>query len=684
LLGPIFNREFLTVPRRARHYALRTAYLGTLWIVGLTIYQIFVGWTHSATLGETAHFGSVLFQWITGLMLALFLFFSALSAASSVAREKDRRTFVLLLMTDLRSSEIVVGKILGSLLPILLLLGMTVPLLMLLILLGGVSVHQVVQAVLVVAATALAAGSLGGLVALWRDRTFESLALTGLLVTFYFCLTLGAALLLRLIPALADQPILAWLNPVGALWAVQYPLEVGYGPAYVFVGVMVGLSAVLNGWGVLKLRVWNPSGEPIQQREAPDEGAEAKERADIAALAALQRRPARELIRAAAGGESGPIAPRFASESRGESPPVAPPSANGPAAPAAEPAKKGLRTAHAAPGKARTVGANPILWREVATRAYGRRPLLVKIAYGVVVALICIFALFPVLHFDITWATLFSPYQLLKAILRPEVSARVPFAAAYGLGPVAVLSMLLVAAQASTSITSERDIGALDLLLVTDLTPKEFIFGKLLGVLWNTKEFLIPPLVLAALYAWWGLLAVPPAGHKGWAASMNATALVCVAGGLLVLMAFVMVLGLHVALRNQNSGAAVVLTLGAVFFLSLGTLFCLALIVLSGRFEYQWLSFIFFLAAGIGGLWWVLNGARPSAALTWASWFCPLAVFYAVMNVVVARPGSQESTDPLPPFLVVAAAFGFAIAAMLVPLLSEFDVALGRTTAGHE
>jgi hypothetical protein len=35
---------------------------------------------------------------------------------------------------------------------------------------------------------------------------------------------------------------------------------------------------------------------------------------------------------------------------------------------------------------------------------------------------------------------------------------------------------------------------------------------------------------------------------------------------------------------------------------------------------------------------------------------------------------------PLVPLAVIAAAFGFPIAAMLVPLLSEFDVALGRTT----
>ena len=111
-------------------------------------------------------------------------------------------------MTDLRDSEIVLGKILGSLLPIGLLLATTLPLLMLLLPLGGVSVQQVIQAVLVAAAASLAAGSLGGLVALWRDRTFQALALTVLLVVFYLCLARGAALLLGLIPALADQPVL--------------------------------------------------------------------------------------------------------------------------------------------------------------------------------------------------------------------------------------------------------------------------------------------------------------------------------------------------------------------------------------------------------------------------------------------------------------------------------------------
>jgi ABC-type transport system involved in multi-copper enzyme maturation permease subunit len=612
VLGPIFNREFLTVPRRVNHYLTRAAYLGTLWIIGVTAWLATGGWWRPGTLGETARLGPLLFQILTYVELALFLFFAALSAASTVAQEKDRRTFILLLITDLRNDEIVLGKLLGSLLPIALLLAATFPLLMLLLLLGGIDPRQVWQAILIVAATSLAAGSLGGLIALWRDRTFQSLALTVLFLVLYLCVVRGLAVLPVLSHRFSPADVQRWqewLDPFLALRTVQDPtalLEAGLSPAYSFTLVMILFSLLLNLWGLVRLRVWNPSGEPIMQREQPED-ADDKERI-------------------------------LAGDT------------------------KARASAHAAPGPVRRVGPNPILWREIYTRAYGRRPLLVKTAYFVVLAFICWFALSPLL----------VQHQ------------RVAFAAAYGLIPVGVLSLLLVAAQAVTAITSERDTGALDLLLVTDLTAKEFIFGKLGGIVYNTKEYLLPPLLLAAVYAAYGFLASPPAGHPEMRAGMNATSFVCTAGAILVLLAFAMMLGVHVALRTPNSRVAIIHTLSTIFFLSVGTLVCVALILINGRFEYQWGSFVFFLVAGVGGLWWVLSGDRPSGALTWASWFCPLAVLYTVMNILVAKPGSKESADPLIPFLVISGAFGFAVAAMLVPLVSEFDVAMGRTSGGAD
>ncbi len=617
MLGPIFVREWLTVPRGTQHYLLRAGYLGLLWVLGLATWQALVGWHRTATLGDTARFGLVLFKLLTYyVQLPLLVFFAALSAASTVAREKDRRTFILLLITDLRNYEIVLGKVLGSLLQIGVLLAGMVPILAVLLLLGGTTPFQVAEAFLVLAASALAAGSLGGMVALWRDKTFQALALTVLFLVLYLCVVLGLAGLPALAPgwfAAAETPGLVntarlqeWLSPFHALESILEPTDEqasSFSPALGYVAAMLVLSVLLNLWAIFRLRVWNPSGEPIMQREAP-EGAEAEE--------------------------------------------------------------KDRLKAHAAPGVVREVWENPILWREIRTRAYGRRPLLVKIAYFLVLALVCYYTLAPLF----TDATL------------------PPFFAAYGLVPVTVLSLLLVSAQAVTSITSERDGGALDLLLVTDLSPREFIFGKLWGICYNTKEYLLPPLILAMVYACRGMLATPPRVHPDEVAALavakNLESLAALIAGAVIVLAFAMVFGVHVALRTQYSQYAVLMSLGTVFALSVGTLVCIYLLRINTRFEYQWVTFIFFLPGAIYGLLRVLNGDRPSGALTLAAWACPPAVFYSVLNVLIARPGSEESADPLIPLLVVGGAFAFTIAAMLVPLLSEFDVALGRTTGGTE
>ena len=595
-------REWVTVPRREGHHLTRMAVLSLLLVLGVTTWQATVGFGKSARLGETARFGLLLFQIITYVQLTLLLFFSALSAAGTVAQEKDRRTFVLLLITDMRDYEIVLGKMLGSLLPIMLFLLGTVPVLALMLLLGGISLEQLIQAILILFATAIGAGSLGGLVALWREKTFQALALAVLFLVLYICVVQGVSIIAASF-GIDGAQFQAWLDPFQALATVMAPPDhpILMAPAYIYTIVMIGWSVVLNGLGVYKLRDWNPAGEPIIQRDAPSEEE----------LEAIDR-----------------------------------------------------AKAHAAPGAVREVWANPILFREIATLAYGRRPLLVKLAFGVVLSLILYFA--------------------VSELHRPN--GRPSFAAAYGIVPVAILSLLLISAQAVTSITSERDGRCLDLLLVTDLSPREFVFGKMGGVIWNTKEFILPPLLLACYYAAEGALTRTPRNMDSLSAlALNFVPLLCVIGAILVMFAFVMTLGIHVALRVESSRLAIANTLGTVFFLSVGTLISIYLIVINGgSFANQWLSFLAFIFLGIGGLWWVLSADRPASALTLASWLCPFAMFYCVTNILVAKPGSAESADPLVPFLVIAGAFGFTIRAMLVPLLSEFDVSLGRTTVNEE
>lgn len=591
VFGPILQRELITLPRRVRHYVLRFVYLAGLWVLAVTAWQASRGWGRSVSPKELADFGAFLFQLLAWLQLSLVLFFAALTAAAAVAMEKDRRTLVLLLCTDLSDAEIVLGKLVGSLAEIGLLLMSALPMQAMLLLLGGVSLTQMVLVFVVVATSGLAAGALGNLIAFWREKTFQTLALTVLCLVLYF-LAIEAIGLLSYLPqvgakgAAAVATVQAWLHPYRALATILTP-SLGSTwaatPVLQFSLAMLGWVTLLSGIAVWKLRVWNPSGEPIQQREAPEE----------------------------------------------EEVEVPKPVTAGPA---------------------REVWSNPVLWRELCTRSYGRRPMLVKLAYLLVVAFIA-----------------FAAWQSLPAAGAQAADRLLP---ALGIVPVLVLSLLLINAQGVTAITYERDLNSLDLLLVTDITPKEFIFGKLLGVLYNTKEIILPPFVLAVAYAW--------AGYISW--EVLTYTLLSVA----LLVVFSSMLGLHVGLHNVSTKTAIALSLGTIFFLFVGTLVCIYLLLVAGRIEAQFTSFLLFLALAIGGMWFVLGGHKPSLALFISSWLCPLGLFYALVNVLVDNPYTGASGDPLLSFLVVVSGFSFTIAAMLVPLLSEFEVALWYHTPAEE
>jgi hypothetical protein len=590
MLGPIFNREVLTLPRRRKHYLTRSLYLFILWVLILTAWQATFGWGGNVSQGDLAYFGTVLFQLLSFLQLTLVLFFSALLAASAVAQEKDRRTFTLLLLTDLRNYEIVLGKLGGSLLQIGALMACALPLLAVTMLLGGVSILQVLLMALVLAVSGLAAGSLGSLLALWREKTFQTLALTVLFLVLYI-------LLIEALRLLGEGPYRAWrpyLSPFWACAAVVYPSteeSLIDAPAFGYAAMMLLFALLLNALGLWRLRVWNPRGEPIQQPETAEVDAQDRE--------------------------------KKGAEAR--------------------------RDIHAAPGRVREVWPNPVLWREIKTRGYGAQAFLVKGLYLLVFAIIA-FMLYPIAS---------------------QGPARADWlTVALGLAAAVILSLLVVNARAVTAITSERDLNALELLLVTDVTPREFVFGKLGGVFYNTIETVLPPLLLVIAYAWWGLI--------------GGEALVYVLIALLVLLVFTAIIGLHIGLHNINTRLAIGYSLGTIFFLFVGTLVCIYLILISGRFEYQWASFIFFGVVGVGGLWLVIGRPKPSIAAAIACWLCPAAMWYAVTAILVGNPATGRAGDPLLPFAVITFAFGFTIAAMLVPLLSEFDVALGYSAPAEE
>jgi ABC-type Na+ efflux pump permease subunit len=633
--GPIIAREIITAPRPSRFYVARASYVGLMFILMWTAWQSLIGWKEVSEVGVIAFFGGILFRLFALVQLSLMLFFAPLAAATSIAHEKDRRTFVLLLMTDLRNVEIILGKLVASLLQIGTLLLTGAPVLFLCMLLGGVSAGQVLDVLGITAAAGVAGGALGLLVALGRDRTFQSLALTVLLLVLAL---VGIEAIGYALPGLTlfGVPLVEAFDPFRALATVidPPPLELAplVRPSLVFTGAAVVAATALIAAGIVMLRVWNPGrNEPREQREG--------EEASVEELVEIEEVPEPALASAAV---NSPWTPEPALHAARRSDGALP---EGPSGGKDEDggATTGLhvpRRTHrriTKPARSyRRPWTNPIIWRELMTRAYGTKPLIIKGAY--------------VLAFLLAVAFYYAAPDALADPWRP---AKV-------LVPLAILSLILINAQGVTALTSERDTGALDLLLVTELSPKEFIYGKLYGVLYNAKEMVVLPVLLTAWFTIIGALTFESVCY--------------VVIDFLLLAHFSAMLGLHAAITYTNSRTAVANSLGTIFFLMIGILICAGLIIMSDReFGRQLLSFLIFIGAGSVALFASLGMKNPSRAIAIVALLTPFVSFYGIISLL--------NRDILAAFLSCAGAYGFALASMLIPAVSDFDIALGRTNA---
>jgi len=613
LIGPVFTREVAIAPRRSRIYVARTAYGIGLLILMATAWQVLTGTQEVRDVGDLARFGTILLQILAPLQLALAVFFSAMLAASAVSQEKDRKTLVLLLLTNLSNSELVLGKLLASLLHVLVLATASLPLFVLATWFGGVSIDQVARVFVVTLVTVMACGSLGSLIALWREKTFQALAMTVLILVLWvgaWEMVGSGALGSRWLGWDTRELALAF-SPWHAVLAATRPMVVdgtslasiagsairGVEP-FVLAGAAITLA--LNGFAVAMVRVWNPSRE-TQPATREDEtwnresiwGAEFDARQEAGQIEAS------ETVEQAEETQTTPVK-----------------------------------------GRTREVWDNPIIWREIRTWAYGRKILFVRLVYLVLFALVAVS-----LYFGSAGGEAVAVETVAKALV-----------------PLLFLSLVLVNTQAVTSLTAERDGKALDLLLVSDLTPREFVFGKLGGAFYNTKEMVFLP---AALCGWlW------------WAEILSLENLIYMLLGLGVLYAFVAMLGVHAGMQYGNSRTAIGISLGTVFFLVVGVATCMRMMVaFSGAFEAQFQPFFVFMVGGGVGLYVSLGARNPSKAIGVASFLCPLATFYAMTSFLLEKPYLA--------FIATAAAYGFTTVAMLIPAIDEFDVATGRTTIGE-
>ena len=616
-IGPVFTREAVVAPRRPRHFLTRGVYATALLLLIFTAWLVLTGTQRIVNVGDMARFGAVLFQVLAPLQLALMLFLAAIGSASNVSVEKDRETLVLLLMSQLTNSELVLGKLLASLLSIGVMLMTSLPIFMMIVLFGGTSFSQVGWTFAVTTAAVLAAGSLGCAVAFWREKTFQALALVALLIVFWIGLFEGVALVPIQISGFSGQQVAATASPFRAILAASHPTVTETWPAEVlpFLILAISVSIGLCGVAILKVRRWNPNRDVRQNQSQATEdfggidvftGSVIGVQDDVATDGVTQGR------QAGADGE------RFR---------------------AGHVDDRGRRSSE----KTRRVWDNPILWREVCTWAYGRKILFIRAAYWLLAAIVFT-AVYTLIANGVSVQANNGSSIFIPAYAKP-------------LAPFLFLSIVMVNALAVTAITTERDGRALDLLMVTDLSPKEFLFGKLLGVMIIAADMILLPILIVG-YLWFHTF-------------ISFENFLYLSFSFFAVNVFGIVLGIHCGMSYTFSRQAISVSLGTVFFLFLGVVTSMVMMVsFTGSVEAQFGPFLACLVGGAIGLYVALGWHTPSSALALASAALPLAMFYSITSMLMG--------NYLSAFIVTTGVYSYATIAIVLPRLTEFLVSNRR------
>ncbi len=233
LENPVLQRELLVNLRTARSFVLLGAYQVLLAIV------VLVAWPADERLDLSSSPPSAR-RLVDLFFLGQYVIASLMApsfAAGAITGEKERTTYELLLATPLRPVAIIIGKMVASLTHLAMIIVASLPIIVLCLPLGGLSVYEVLAAYLGLIVSVILFGAIGVACSSYFRRTSASLVVSYLLILplvmgaiwFWRGMESNGALRLQLmvlvIPAFAFTAVMLLCG--NAAGRMLYPPDVG-------------------------------------------------------------------------------------------------------------------------------------------------------------------------------------------------------------------------------------------------------------------------------------------------------------------------------------------------------------------------------------------------------------------------------------------------------------------------
>jgi ABC-type transport system involved in multi-copper enzyme maturation permease subunit len=443
-LNPILLRVVTAGGRRLRHAFTRWGYLALLIVVLLFAMLTSAAETRTSSLSDLAKAASKTFSYISYVQLGMICLLAPVFCAAAITQERDSRTYNILLATPLTNAQIVLGSLFSRLYYVVALLLSGVPVFAITLLYGGVTASSIALSFAIALSTAFFTGSLAIAIAVFRlgsGKTvfwfyvFNAIYLVALLLVDHMWLSVNAAGEHHTTWLTSIHPFLA-LRAVVSPTAYPTPNETALAGMNRFVRWYFAnpAYAYVTLTTVASLALVIPSAIVLRR---------IAQRSEVGLWAYVGN-----ILRQGKEGKT---------------------------------------------RRARNVWANPVAWREAATRAgFSGRGLIRWIT--IIVGLAGAGGLLYVHHMGYSTPAS-SPMEFTRQLLM-------------GLIIVEFSVALLVATNTSASaVTKERESQTLDLLLVTPITSRYYIWGKLRGLVSFMLPFAAVPTFTVLLVVLYDLVA---------------------------------------------------------------------------------------------------------------------------------------------------------------------------------
>ncbi len=174
LTGPILGKELRMASRRRRHYVVRFLYLMVL-VLMISLFWMQVGNYHTSAvsyLNQMSEIGRVMTLMIEWFQFVLCPIIAGVMLSTAISDEVYHKTLGVLMTTPITSLQVVMGKLLGKLLQMLLLMAMSLPLLAVIRVFGGIPWMFLISSFCLTLCLVLLAGSLSLWLSISQRRAY--------------------------------------------------------------------------------------------------------------------------------------------------------------------------------------------------------------------------------------------------------------------------------------------------------------------------------------------------------------------------------------------------------------------------------------------------------------------------------------------------------------------------------